>query len=491
MDTQNRCCQEKIRRKPCEKDPCKPDVCGCDTFLGSECIIYNGRGFSYIDLPKSSNVTSILEWIDKSLQNLANGVMSFRNLGDGVPVFKDRSLEGYYDFRTLKSKNENTLVIDKSDTLVNLEVAEPILDAEDGGVIILYLKTKLGEKKEVSRITLRNLQTDDYYINNVSISNDNYLVFSYNKSKPPIKVSVAEFLKNFHTTNLVLQGTKLILTRNGNLPDLSVDLSSLRTTDTYVTGLALQNSTLTLSQNGRSDISVNLSSVEGRDTYVETLTLQDSTLVLTQNNGRAALSVNLGSAFPSVDTYVTGLKLSNNVLTLTQNNNSNFTVNLGSISSDNNYVTEVNFDVGTYNLNIKRKGLSDLNLDLGDLRIQQPDFAEDRSTERSYIKNKNKYKEISSDYTISPFDNNTNVYINNGTQNVIINVPSAHTLTSILEQDNAFFVSFTQVGTGKVTFNGYNLLPSGKKAEIEGSGHVAAIEATRNTTFLYGNLKQA
>lgn len=345
MDIQNRCCQEKIRKKPCDKDPCKPEVCGCDTFLGSECIIYNGRGFSYIDLPKSSNVTSILEWIDKSLRNLSNGVMSFRNLGDGVPVFKTRSLDGYYDFRTLKSKNENTLVIDSSDTLVNLEVAQPILETLDGGVIILYLKTKLGEKKEVSRITLRNLQTDDYYISNVTISDDKHLVFSYNKTKPPIRVSVAEFLNNFYATSLVLQGTKLVLARNGNLPDLSVDLSSLRTTDTYVTGLQIQNSTLTLSQNGRSDISVSLSSVEGRDTYVENLTLRDSTLIITQNNGRAPLSVNLGSAFPSRDTYLTGLTLNNNLLTLTLNNNTTFTADLGTIILGNTHTVNNNWSV--------------------------------------------------------------------------------------------------------------------------------------------------
>lgn len=458
MNIQNKCCSERvISETPCRPQPCRPDPCGCKGFIGTECVIYDGKGFRVINLPKGSTLQDILEWVDNQLFKMINDVLTFRNLGDGVKVYKARSADGYYDFRSLKSSNTKTADFTQLDEVINLEVFEPLLKYETGGNIIMYTKSKAGVELEICRIKISDIAGDDIHISNITTSDGN-LVFTYNKTKSPITIPIARFLSDYFGTSLELQGTVLKLKRSGG--DLSVDLASLAV-----------------------------------DTYTTALTLNQRTLVLKQNNGRQDLTVDLAALVSpaAVDTYVTGFSLSGNVITLSQNNGKQpITIDLSSISiNGDKHVTGVSFDGQTYTLVITRNGLPNIEVNLSALKPVNSDFTEDKQDKPSFVKNKNRYKDITTDYTINSLDNNINIYIKNEARNITITVPNALSLTANLETNNAFFTSFTQVGTGTVTFVGQTLIPTGKKAVIEGQGHVAAVEATRDTTFVYGNLKQA
>ena len=121
----------------------------------------------------------------------------------------------------------------------------------------------------------------------------------------------------------------------------------------------------------------------------------------------------------------------------------------------------------------------------------QANLTQSDSTKSDFIKNRNLYKEITADYTLTPADNNTELFINNGGNPLTITIPEKATLTAGLEANNAYFVSFTQIGTGDVTFTGHEVVPSGYKNVIQGQGHVAAVTVTPTTAVLQGNLKQA
>lgn len=446
----------------CPSSPCRPEPCGCKFFVDSKCVIYDGRGFRAINLPKGSRAEHIFEWIDDLLYKILNDTLPFRNIGDGAKVYKSRTTDGYYEFRTIKSADEETLVIKEEPTQITIQGAKPTLERR-GDVVTLYLTTDKG-KVVASTIDLQDYAqaSQDIHVSDVKLEGSN-LVFSYNKVKAPLSVNVASFLADFYGTELKIQGTTLTLIRNGGLPTLSVDLASLKDNiDTYTTNLQLDNKTIVLSQNGKSDIRLDLTPIAGggavTDTFVEGFELDGNTLKLKQNNGKSDLTVDLTKYVFTADKHLTG----------------------------------VEFDNNTFVLTLKRsQGLPDLSVNLAAFKPTQANLTQTDSTKPDFIKNRNLYKEIAADYTLTPADNNTELFINNGGNPLTITIPAKATLTSGLEANNAYFVSFTQIGSGDVTFNGHDVVPSGYKNVIQGQGHVAAVTVTPSTAVLQGNLKQA
>lgn len=409
----------------CPPSPCRPEPCGCKFFVDSKCVIYDGRGFRVINLPKGSRAEHIFEWIDDILYKLMNDVLPFRNVGGGAEIYKERTTDGWYELRTLKSKDEKTLVIKQEPTYISLESAMPSLKRV-GNTVELYLTTEKGEHK-VSTIDLSDfaVASQDIHVQNVEIVGSD-IVFTYNKVKPPLRIDASVFLANFYGTELKLEGTVLTLVRNGQLTPLTVDLASLKGagTDTYVTGFALDG----------------------------------NTLKLTQNNGKSDLSVDLSKYIFTADKHLTGMEFDNN----------------------------------TYVLTVKRsQNLPDISVNLSAFKPTQANLVQNDSTSKEFIKNRNLYKEVTTDYVLTKEDNNTNIFINNGSNPVTITISAGAGLTQGLEANNSYFVSFTQVGTGVVSFTGHTLIPEGRKPQIQGQGYVVGVEVTPTISHLCGDLKQA
>ena len=116
----------------------------------------------------------------------------------------------------------------------------------------------------------------------------------------------------------------------------------------------------------------------------------------------------------------------------------------------------------------------------------QSDYLETSSSSKAYIENKNPTKTItlgvSGSYNVSNTDNNYIIGIDNGTNDISIN------LTGITNTNN-FFVGFVQKGTGEVTFSGYTIKPESLSDVLYGQGHICSVEIINSTKYLHGTLK--
>lgn len=120
------------------------------------------------------------------------------------------------------------------------------------------------------------------------------------------------------------------------------------------------------------------------------------------------------------------------------------------------------------------------------VNVLQADVLQTSTSSGAYIQNKNPTKTVtlgaSATYTVVLGDNNYVIEIDNGANNVTID------LAGSLGTNN-FFVGFVQKGTGDVIFTGQTIVPTGTGNKLQGQGHVAAIEIINGTKYLHGNLK--
>lgn len=193
-----------------------------------------------------------------------------------------------------------------------------------------------------------------------------------------------------------------------------------------------------------------------KDTFIQGATFNPTNfkLTITRNNQEPAIEVDLGF-------------LNNHVESGAYNNN-----NISLVLTDG---SEVDIDIN--------------NLVNEILQAQvQSDVLETDVNSKAFIKNKNPEKTItlgqSQAYIVSNSDNNYVIEIDNGLNDVIIN------LIDITETSN-FFVGFIQKGAGKVSFINYDEVPFGFIPEIFGKGHIAAVQVIANTKYINGTLKSS
>ena len=264
--------------------------------------------------------------------------------------------------------------------------------------------------------------------------------------------------QDIHVQNVEIVGSDIVFTYNKVKPPLRID-ASVFLANFYGTELKLEGTVLTLVRNGQlTPLTVDLASLKGAgtDTYVTGFALDGNTLKLTQNNGKSDLSVDLSKYIFTADKHLTGMEFDNN----------------------------------TYVLTVKRsQNLPDISVNLSAFKPTQANLVQNDSTSKEFIKNRNLYKEVTTDYVLTKEDNNTNIFINNGSNPVTITISAGAGLTQGLEANNSYFVSFTQVGTGVVSFTGHTLIPEGRKPQIQGQGYVVGVEVTPTISHLCGDLK--
>lgn len=116
---------------------------------------------------------------------------------------------------------------------------------------------------------------------------------------------------------------------------------------------------------------------------------------------------------------------------------------------------------------------------------EQSDLLETNVNQSSYIKNSIPTKAEDSDFTVDSTYKHFVVAVENGNQPVEIDI------SNINVTDN-FFVGFIQKGSANVSFTTTDVVvPQGRQAVIEGTGHNAAVQIINGTTYLLGSLKQS
>lgn len=165
-----------------------------------------------------------------------------------------------------------------------------------------------------------------------------------------------------YVTGATLNVNALEISRNGGLPNLSVDLSQfLDNTDNFITGGTMVGNTLILNRtNALSAVTVDMSQfVDDTNYYVTGSTLNGNTLELGRNGGLSTLTTDLSQFLDNTDNFITGATYNNNTLTIDRTN--------GSVNVDipSEFVTGITFNPTTYDLTLSRtNGLSNLTSNL-------------------------------------------------------------------------------------------------------------------------------
>lgn len=159
---------------------------------------------------------------------------------------------------------------------------------------------------------ISSIQGVDSYVTGGTFSNStDTLTLNLNEGKPDVTITG---ITDYFTTGATLIGTTAYFNTNASLSAYTLDLSSLDTNDTFVTGATYDDAnTFTLTRNDNVDISVSFDTVTG-------LTV-NGTLSATTLDGNDILSggTNLLNVFSNLDTFVTGLTYSNSILTIARN----------------------------------------------------------------------------------------------------------------------------------------------------------------------------
>lgn len=196
------------------------------------------------------------------------------------------------------------------------------------------------------------------------------------------------------------------------------------------------------------------------DTFVETVTFDEGTQVLTitRNNGEPDINVDLSF-------------LNNHLES-------------ASYSANSNIVTYTLTDTSTVDLDLSVL-VNEILVQAADNQVNS-DYLENNPASKSHILNRNPSKTVvlgvAGNYDIVAADNNYIIEIDNGVNDVTIDITALGLTTE-------FFVGFVQKGTGLVTFVGYDIKPDALTDVLFGQGHVASFEIINSTKYLFGTLK--
>jgi hypothetical protein len=252
-----------------------------------------------------------------------------------------------YDLTLSRNSGQPNLVSNLGALASDIFVMSGVYNPSTGIVTYTY---NSGQTFEVSGFTtgMTDSYTTDAYLSGNEIRFDNNIQGSnlYNVDLTPILSGFTS--TDYYVTGGTVSGTDLVLRRNG-LPDVTIDASPFfdDTNDGVVSGATLNGNTLELSRTqGLDDVTVDLSSLTTVDTFVTGATLNVNTLELGRNQGQTTLSVDLSQFLDNTDNYVTGGTYSNGFLYFSgTSTNQIFSVDVSPLLDDTNtYVTGTTFN---------------------------------------------------------------------------------------------------------------------------------------------------
>ena len=220
-----------------------------------------------------------------------------------------------------------------------------------------------------------------------------------------------------------------------------------------------------------------------------TLTLNNGFLIFDVTTLQGTTNIaNIDISTLSNDTFLNAASFdeTGQDITLSLSDLTNYIVNLSYLD---NHLESVVYNNSLNQIEFTITDGSVFNLDLAAI-IQssqvQSNYLENNVTAPSHILNRNPVKTVSfgssTSYNVIASDNNYVIEIDNGTNDVTIN------LSTITASSN-FFTGFVQKGTGEVTFTNFTIKPLDFDNILYGQGHVASVEVINSTRYLLGQLK--
>lgn len=403
-------------------EPCVGTDCTCViSDQSTDCSVYTGTDLPCTGTVSGTVLTTVIQNLDSHICDLfatvTSSTTSLVNIGTGAGVFKQVTGAGINELRSITSTDTTTLIVTENTDTIDITAGLQSLSVDNDDIVLSV--TTNAVITELSRITERftNATTWD-------------------------------------------SATKLLTLNNTGYADITQDLSSLAS----VADLASNINGLGASTIGIEDLAGNFTA-----TTVEGALAEISA-------GSSGNSFSTAGSIIGTDINITG--------------NAGFTafnIDVSSLATDADLASNAN-GLGASTIGIEDVAgniiATTVEGALAELRTN-PDVLETSPASVAYIENKNPQKSVplgaAGVYTVLDADNNYVIEIDNGGNNVTID------LTSITLTGN-MFVGFIQRGTGTVTFTGQDQLPSGLTSTMIGQGHNTGLEVINSTKYLLGGL---
>lgn len=244
---------------------------------------------------------------------------------------------------------------------------------------------------------------------------------------------------------------------------------------------------------GGAEIYKQTNNLTGRQ-EVRTLESDDDSITITQTDNTINFTLAEGAG---EDKYVKSISLvgeNGTELLLGFEDDTELSVDLASINTDNFLSQDPTFDSNTGELSFQMEGGEVRTVNISELQQTQSNILENDNTNPAFIKNKNHVDVVTTDYSIKADDNNKVILLdttNSGGTPIDIVVDLKDTSLPAAQQppNDNYFVGFLQKGTGEVSFiNGTP--PDNYESVLLGQGHNAAVEIINGEVFLFGALTE-
>lgn len=470
-------------------NPCEEPICSCAVEIDAKCVTVTGE-FECSSIESGLSLNQFLEELDAFICTKFNelaGYFALVNVGNGAKIYAGINGIGQKKIRSLTSLNASVEIIENTDTLdlsvnfppgvdqnnivknIAIEVTDLPANYSKSNIISYILSLPVGERTILETTSKLNIIigsfTDGYIVIKVfELQNQGKGIITSISSNDLLEITPA------------LQGFQDVLTVNSILP-----LSNNITVETDLT------------------ISSGVSPTNG-------ITIRDESLAST-STPIIQLGAGLGNTGTdrSINYYTDRTEVNDGLNQKGLENAGDYEANF----TDRSLITKQFFDdnipivdgsetklnSGT-NISITGTGTvstpyvinNTLSVDGSETKINNGTTTTVTGTgtiaSPYTVETVNLQKAITSDYTLTPADNNYSIKVNNASTPITITVP--------IGLPSAFFAGFTQKGSGDVTFTGSGSTitnPVGLK--IKGQGYHVGLEqiGTTNTFDLLGFTK--
>lgn len=207
-------------------------------------------------------------------------------------------------------------------------------------------------------------------------------------------------------------------------------------------------------------------SLTGRQ-EVRTILSSDDTITVVQEDNHIDIKTR---AEALEDTFLDSVNFESGNLQFNLNDGTSFPVNISAVDT-NTFLQNTDFNISNGTITLEMSDSTVFTIDISDLQQTQSNVIVSDSSDPAFIKNKNPQKVISTDYTLTPEDNNYLVILDTTQGDITVSIDVAGQ-----NLPKNYFVGFIQEGTGQVQFTGYDTKPQQYTDILQGQGHNAGVE---------------
>ena len=217
---------------PCGCEPCEDTNPGCSCpikDLSTDCVLYTGDRLSCSGIETDTVLTDLIIQLDEFICDKFNEAINYltlTNVGSGAQVFRGISGTGEKELRTIVSENTTLLdIVENSDT-IGVRAGTPNLSLNSATDVLSLIMTTISGATILSNIDLSEYNYDTF-VQSASFNTSNQiLTIVRNNGEPNITVDLS-FLNNHLETAVYLAGTNTIRYTITDGSNIDLDVSTL------------------------------------------------------------------------------------------------------------------------------------------------------------------------------------------------------------------------------------------------------------------------